>query len=109
MRPKSVTAVAIATFCGLLTVAAAFGGEREALVQAVVTGTAHQALFAVAFDGGRGAAVGAGGQILLTDDGGKNWHASKDSGTTTLSLLGVDVVGGTKIAVGQAGLVLVGD
>jgi photosystem II stability/assembly factor-like uncharacterized protein len=109
MRPKSVTAVAIAAALGLLGTAAAPARAGEAQVEAVVTGTAHQALFAVAFDGERGTAVGAGGQILLSDDGGKSWHASKDSGTTTLSLLGVDVVGGTEIAVGQAGLVLLGD
>jgi len=53
--------------------------------------------------------VGAAGEILLTEDGGKNWHASKDSGATSLSLFGVDLGSNGGIAVGQSGLILVED
>ena len=78
-------------------------------VTPVVEGTAHQALFAVAFDAERGVAVGAAGELLLTGDRGVSWHPSKQNGATGLSLLGVDVRGAHAVAVGQAGLILVSD
>jgi photosystem II stability/assembly factor-like uncharacterized protein len=81
----------------------------QAAVATVVAGTAHQALFAVAFAGDRGTAVGAAGQILLTEDGGKHWRPSTQSGVTSLSLLGVDVESAGQIAVGQAGTIYVND
>jgi photosystem II stability/assembly factor-like uncharacterized protein len=76
-------------------------------VEPVLSGSAHQALFAVAFDGDRGVAVGAAGRMLLTADGGKTWQESKTGGGTSLSLLGVDLGGGGGIAVGQGGVILV--
>jgi len=81
----------------------------QAAVATIVAGTAHQALFAVAFAGDRGTAVGAAGQILLTEDGGKHWRPSAQSGVTHLSLLGVDVESAGQIAVGQAGTIYVND
>lgn len=81
----------------------------EAAVATIVAGTAHQALFAVAFAGDRGTAVGAGGQILLTEDGGQHWRPSAQSGVTRLSLLGVDVESAGQIAVGQAGTICIND
>lgn len=68
-------------------------------------GTAHQALFSVAFDGDRGVAVGAMGELLESTDGGKNWKATA-KGITPLSLLGVGLHGAHRIAVGQQGLIL---
>ena len=71
----------------------------------VQQGTAHQALFGVAFDGDRGVAVGAMGELLESTDGGKSWQATA-KGITPLSLLGVGLHGAHRIAVGQQGLIL---
>ncbi len=73
----------------------------------VTTGIAHQALFDVAFCHGNGYAVGAGGQIEYTADGGKTWKTEQSP--TPLSLLGVAVNGSLAVAVGQMGTVLVKD
>lgn len=73
----------------------------------IKTGIAHAALFDVAFCHSRGYAVGAGGQIETTSDGGKTW--SLEQSPTPLSLLGVDVNGSLAVAVGQMGTVLVKD
>lgn len=73
----------------------------------VLRGIPHQALFGVAFDGSRGYAVGAGGQIVSTHDGGKTW--SPETSPSPLSLLGVATLNGRSVAVGQMGLVLVKD
>jgi photosystem II stability/assembly factor-like uncharacterized protein len=71
----------------------------------VLQGTAHQALFSVAFDGDRGVAVGAMGELLESSDGGKSWTATA-KGITPLSLLGVGLHGARRLAVGQQGLIL---
>jgi photosystem II stability/assembly factor-like uncharacterized protein len=71
----------------------------------VVTGTAHEALFGIAVDGSRAVAVGAGGAIMESADGGKTWKADADV-PTPLSLLGVAMSKGEVIAVGQQGTVL---
>jgi photosystem II stability/assembly factor-like uncharacterized protein len=71
----------------------------------VLQGTAHQALFSVAFDGDRGVAVGAMGELLESSDGGKSWTATA-KGITPLSLLGVGLHGAHRLAVGQQGLIL---
>lgn len=72
---------------------------------AVVSGIPHEALFAVDFDGATGIAVGAGGEILRTTDGGANWM--RETTPSRLALLGVAVRGERAIAVGQMGVVLV--
>ncbi|MGQ0619818.1 MAG: WD40/YVTN/BNR-like repeat-containing protein [Panacagrimonas sp.] len=74
----------------------------ETPVELLVSGTAHQALFAMDFDGDRGIAVGAGGEIQTTTDGGKSWIAS--SVPTELTLLGVHADSTRTIAVGQTGI-----
>ncbi len=71
----------------------------------ITSGTAHQALFAIAFDQQKGFAVGAGGEILETSNSGKNWKAADDV-PTPLALLGVSTSRGRAIAVGQSGTVL---
>lgn len=71
----------------------------------VVRGQQHQALFSVSFDGQRGLAVGAGGEILATDDGGRSW--TPQTSPTRLALIGVVLKGDTAIAVGQMGTILV--
>lgn len=72
-------------------------------VEVLVQGTAHQALYAVDFEGDRGVAVGAAGELQVTLDGGKTWTAS--SVETELTLLGVHVDPARIIAVGQGGTV----
>ncbi len=71
----------------------------------VVSGTAHQALFAIAVDGSRAMAVGASGAILSSDDSGKNWRVN-DNPPTSLSLLGLAMSRQCTLAVGQEGLIL---
>jgi photosystem II stability/assembly factor-like uncharacterized protein len=77
-------------------------------VAPVVSGTAHQALFAVSAHGDAAIAVGAAGAILESGDAGKSWKAVTPA-PTPLSLLGVSVQQGHAIAVGQEGTVLVMD
>ena len=72
---------------------------------AVTSGIPHEALFAVDFDGAHGYAVGAGGEILASTDGGATW--TRETTPTRLSMLGVAVHGDRAIAVGQMGMVLV--
>ncbi len=71
---------------------------------AVASGTAHRALYSVAFDGETGLAVGAFGTILQTVDGGGHWQALP--AVTAQSLLGVEIRGPVRLAVGQTGLIL---
>lgn len=68
-------------------------------------GIPHQALFSVAFDGDRGYSVGAGGQILVSNDAGATW--TPEESPTRLALLGVAVKGNVAIAVGQMGTIVV--
>ncbi len=74
----------------------------------VVTGTAHSALFSVDFDGASGIAVGAMGQMMLSQDGGKSWQAVTPA-PTEKCLLGVAIGSGRTLAVGQSGLIIVRD
>jgi photosystem II stability/assembly factor-like uncharacterized protein len=71
---------------------------------AVVSGIPHEALFAIDFDDQIGIAVGAGGEILRSTDGGKSWM--REAAPRRLALLGVAVRGERAIAVGQMGAVL---
>lgn len=95
--PSVVLALALLL---LAPAAPAATGPKE-----VLRGIPHQALFGLAFDGARGYAVGAGGQIMTTADAGKSWAPEKSP--SALSLLGVGTRAGRAIAVGQMGLVLV--
>lgn len=99
--------LAVALAIGALDAAGAAPSEKVT-IETVVTGTAHQALFAVAFDGDAGVAVGAGGQIVTTGDLGKSWQPVAPP-PTSLGLLGVDVKASRAVAVGQSGLILVRD
>jgi photosystem II stability/assembly factor-like uncharacterized protein len=86
----------------LLSAAAPMVGAAAA--ETVRTGTAHDALFAVDMSGALGVAVGAGGEIIESADGGKSWK-SVGSGDNQLSLLGVHLgKEGTGLAVGQMGV-----
>lgn len=75
-------------------------------MKTVVAGTAHDALYGLSFDGGKGVAVGVGMGILESDDGGLHWKRAVQN-PTPAALLAVDRRGGHVIAVGQAGTVVV--
>ncbi|MDR3417903.1 MAG: hypothetical protein P4L83_17150 [Nevskia sp.] len=89
---------------GLLLGGAALSDD----VSAIVSGTAHQALFSIAVYGDTGIAVGAAGAILESADAGKTWKEAA-SVPTQASLLGVSAQQGHAIVVGQEGVVLVMD
>lgn len=65
-------------------------------------GTAHDALFDVEFDGSFGIAVGGGGTVLTSEDGGLSWTQGMRP-DTNLALLGVAAEGSRRFAVGQSG------
>lgn len=65
-------------------------------------GTAHDALFDIAFDDTFGIAVGGGGTVLTSEDSGLTWKQDARP-DTSLSLLGVAVDGQRRFAVGQSG------
>ena len=77
MKKRSALAAlfGVALTCGAPVFAA------ETPVEVIVAGTAHQALFAMDFDGDRGVAVGAAGEVQVTADGGKYTVYTTDSGT----------------------------
>jgi photosystem II stability/assembly factor-like uncharacterized protein len=82
------------------------GAQQEAPIQGVVGGTAHEALFGVAHYGRVAVAVGGGGAILESGDGGRSWKAAPKV-PMQLALFGVALQQGHAIAVGQDGAVLV--
>jgi photosystem II stability/assembly factor-like uncharacterized protein len=71
-------------------------------------GIPHAALFGLAFDDGKGVAVGAGGAIYESADAGSTWAPVKQ-GESQLALLAVDRRATHTVAVGQMGEVLVED
>jgi len=82
-------------------------GDLSAAANAtpVLSGTVHDSLFAVSFDGRHGLAAGAPGYVLETTDGANTWTPLKNI-PTRLALLGIALKGDHAIAVGQQGLVL---
>lgn len=76
-------------------------------VKALRKGIAHEALFAVAFDGGRGLAGGAGGQLLVTDDGGKTWKP--ETSPTPLGIMAVAIRGQRRLIAAQMGQIFADD
>jgi photosystem II stability/assembly factor-like uncharacterized protein len=74
----------------------------------VRSGTAHEMLFDVAFDGERGLAVGAYGAILASDDGGVRWQVARAK-DVSVALLGASIRNGRCLAVGQGGAMVVSD
>lgn len=69
----------------------------------VRVGTPHAALFDISAFGDRLFAVGAGGQILRSDDGGVNWEA--EQAPSPAAYLGVSTDGEVTVAVGQMGTI----
>lgn len=91
----------------LLSCALSTASWAQPSVAVLVRGTAHQALFSVDFDGSRGIAVGAFGEMQSTEDGGKTWKKSKLP--TDLTLLDVHTDSARTLVVGQAGTIFVRD
>ena len=77
-------------------------------VKQIRRGTAHDALYDVAFEGQRGVAVGAFGTVLATADGGSTWERQAFP-MSNLALMSVAMREGKCIAVGQVGLAYTSD
>ena len=101
-------AVSVALTVGVSAQAAKNSGAKSEskILKTLAQGIAHSAFFGVSFDAGKGVAVGAGGAISESADGGAKWTPVKQS-ATELALLAVDRRGAHTIAVGQAGAVLI--
>lgn len=91
--------------CAAVALGAAAGACYAHPVDVVLSGTAHQAFFAVDFDGSQGIAVGSEGTVFVTEDGGRSWQPQEVP--TESALLGVGIRGKHRVVVGQAGLILV--
>lgn len=70
----------------------------------LLQGVAHDALFAVAFDGANGIAGGAPGRVLRSADAGRTWQA-ETAFPSQLAVLGVALRDGRTLAVGQMGTI----
>ena len=104
--PRGVLHVAV---CCLLAVSANASAQSEArpgLIKTVIKGITHSAFFGISFEQAKGVAVGMGGAINESPDGGQTW-TPVTHGLTELALLSVDRRGPHTIAVGQAGLVMI--
>jgi photosystem II stability/assembly factor-like uncharacterized protein len=77
-------------------------------VEVILHGTAHDALYDIAFEGRKGIAVGAFGTVLTTGDGGATW-AAQSPAPTGLALFGVAVRDGRCVIVGQTGIAFAAD
>lgn len=103
-REQMKGAVKILALGAVLAAGTAIAAANQ--VKIIGTGTPHDAFFGLSFEGQKGLAVGAGGVIAETTDGGATWKRVEQK-ATQLSLLGVDRRGSYGIAVGQLGTVLV--
>jgi photosystem II stability/assembly factor-like uncharacterized protein len=80
----------------------------KGVLKTIVEDIPHSALFGLSFDQGKGVAVGAGGDIMTSEDGGVTWKHNAEA-PTSLALLSVSRRGSHVVAVGQAGVVAVMD
>jgi photosystem II stability/assembly factor-like uncharacterized protein len=79
---------------------------NKGIVTTLISGIPHSAFFGIDLENGEGIAVGAGGAISESKDGGKTWKSVPES-PTTLALLSVAKRGPHSIAVGQSGVVAI--
>ncbi|HEX4870967.1 MAG TPA: photosystem I reaction center subunit IX, partial [Nevskiaceae bacterium] len=103
--PLGITTVLASLVAGLAVASLQTAAPKAAELSAIRTGIPHEALFSAAIQGNDGLAVGAGGSILSSADGGLTWTPEK--APTELSLLGVGMGGRHRVAVGQMGVILV--
>lgn len=102
-RAKFLSCLFLCVFAGSsLSLSAAQSGSR-----AVTQMTPHDRLYAVAFGGDVGVAVGHAGLILETTNGGKTWAKAAEQPPTKLAMHGIAIAGERSIVVGQQGLVMV--
>jgi photosystem II stability/assembly factor-like uncharacterized protein len=97
-----LTGLLLACLAAATTAAPVATGEGVKAL--LLSGTAHDALYDVAFEGRSGIAVGAFGAVLTTGDGGATW-SKQSPAPTKLALLGVAMRGGKCVMVGQMGAV----
>ena len=102
-RPVASLLALAAIALGAYVPNAVAGGSMQ--FKPLISGTVHQALFSIAFDGNHGLASGAGGQLMETTDGGNSWKPTA-AGLSELSFLGVAIKQDHAIAVGQMGQVI---
>ncbi len=102
-RPLLAISLALIAAVVSFTAAADAAGSRV-LAQL----TPHDRLYSVAFNGDFGEAVGDGGLVLVTANGGKTWGRETNP-PTALSLISIAISGSRSIAVGQQGLILIRD
>jgi len=100
----AVLGIAMATASYAVEAPAQSGGVLKTIIQ----GIPHSALFGLSLDANVGTAVGAGGSIFESTDGGVTWKGV-DKAPTKLAFLSVSRRGDKAIAVGQAGVVAVRD
>ncbi|MCC2655331.1 MAG: photosystem stability/assembly factor-like protein [Panacagrimonas sp.] len=98
----SVVTASIVLSVGVMSEAMA-GKE---IITTLISGIPHSAFFGIDLENGEGVAVGAGGAISESKDGGKTWKAVAES-PTTMALLSVAKRGAHSIAVGQSGAVAI--
>ena len=79
--------------------------DQEGVVKDLTAGITHSAFFGLSLGAERSIAVGLGGAIAESDDGGKTWKPVEQT-ETELALLSVDRAGSHTVAVGQMGLVM---
>ncbi len=77
-------------------------------IKVIRQGSAHEALYDLAFEGVKGTAVGAFGTVLSTEDGGRTWGAAW-SAPGREALFGVARRAGHCVLVGQNGAVIHAD
>lgn len=104
LRIKAAISIGVGAALAL-TALAANAAVVKKQIDIVLQGTVHQTLFAIGFDGQKGYAVGANGEVQSSEDGGKSWKASKLP--TDMALLGLHVDAARAIAVGQSGIAFV--
>ena len=99
-----LSAMAAAIVLGMGVVSQASAAKE--ILTTLITGIPHAAFFGLDIENGEGVAVGAGGAISESKDGGKTWKAVAEP-PTELALLSVAKRGTHSIAVGQSGVVVV--
>lgn len=70
-------------------------------------GTSHETLLSVALDGNKGLAVGGGGTLMSTEDGGATWKA--ETAPTKLFLTAAAIRGQRRLVTGQMGEIFFDD
>lgn len=103
MRPNYKNLLLSLVLAGVGAGMPATAAEHRVLTQM----TPHDRLYAVAFDGDYGLAVGHAGLMVESSDGGSTWKPLAAQPDRKLALHGIAVAGDRAIAVGQKGEVLV--